>query len=510
MSTHNIRKAAALLMVATAIEKLLGFGREMVIARQFGATGLTDSYFGGFLVPNFIMVLLSAGLVNVYAPMFLSEKEINEDEAWNKMNSVSTYGLILLLIISAIGILFSRQIIELLYHEFSAESLDAAASISRIFFIGVFVYSGAIIQSSLLNSLRYFMYPIISVAFLSIGIIVWVLLFGGKTNINSIAYGYLAGAVLGFAIQYIKVRQIKAKIRFNLKVYPGFTSHFLKLLIPVLIATSMGQINLFVGTIFASYLGEGSMSYLSFAGKVTQIPILIFSGIIATIVFPDFIDFVNKNDTEKLKSCMNRALVVTLIFLIPSFVGLVVLNKEVIKLLFERNAFDSVATAMTGSALAYYAPTVIMYGSMTVISKVYYSMKDTATLMYISIVTIVLNAVLDYVLIWPMGHNGIALATSIVSLFEFGAAYILLNKKIGIKTDAYLIKNIIKICLASIVMGGVMYLFKTYLILKSFVLFFIICTVLGIAVYILILIVFKVDELNLMTDKFHLGKRRHS
>lgn len=510
MSKNNIRKAAALLMIATVIEKLLGFGREMVIARQFGATSLTDSYFGGFLVPNFIMVLLSAGLVNVYAPVFLSEKELDEEEAWNKMNSVSTYGMILLLVISAAGILLSRQIIELLYHEFSTESLNTAASISRIFFIGVFVYSGVIIQSSLLNSLRRFIYPVISVALLSVGIIICVILFGGSKNINSIAYGYLAGAILGFILQYLKIKQIKGKMRFNLKTYPGFTSKFLKLLIPVLISTSMGQINMFVDTIFASYLTPGSMSYLLYAGKVIQLPVLIFSGIIATIVFPDFIDYINNNDTGKLKTYMNRALVATLIFLIPSFVGLVVMDNEVIKLLFERNAFDSTATTMTGSALAYYAPTVILYGSMAIIAKVYYSMKDTATLMYISIITIALNAALDYILMWPMGHNGLALATSIVALFEFIAAYLLLKRKIGIKTEPYLIRNLLKIGLASLIMGCMLYIFKIYLVPHSFLVFFAASVILGIIIYFVLLAVFKVDELHIMMSKFHIKSYKHS
>jgi len=502
MPKYSIKRAAVLLMFVTIIEKLLGFGREMVIASQFGASGLTDAYVGGFLIPNFIVVLLSAGLVNIYAPVFLSEIEIDEEAAWNKINSISTYTIVMLSFITIGGIIFSRDIVTLLYHKFSQESINAATSISRVFFIGVFVYSGAIIESSLLNSFRHFLYPAVSVGLLSLGTIVWVLLFGGNYNINSIAYGYLAGAGAGFIIQYIKLSFIKAKLHINFKFYKKFTSGFLKLLFPVLVATSMSQVNLFVDTIFASYLSSGSMSYLSYAGKVTQLPILIFSGIIATIIFPDLIEFINKKDFNKLRVYLNRAIVITFIFLIPSFTGLIVLNREVIELLFQRNAFDSIATARTASALVCYSPTVVLYGIMTVLSKVYYSMKDTVTLMYISIVTILLNVLFDYILMWPMGHNGLAIATSIVAVFQLGAAYFVLKKKLGIIMDSYVLKNLFKVCIASICMAIAIYMLKLRFTLYSVTGTVILSIITGVAVYFFVLAILRVDELSLLKNKY--------
>ncbi|KPU45360.1 putative peptidoglycan biosynthesis protein MurJ [Oxobacter pfennigii] len=501
MSKYSIKRAAILMVLATIIEKALGFGREMVIASQFGATGLTDAYIGGYLVPYFIMALLYAGLVNVYSPLFLSEKEADEDMAWEKINSISSYLLILILFMTVIGIVFSGQIIKLLYPGFTPENIEAAASISRIFFIGVFIYSGTIIEGALLNCYRQFIYPLIAISLLSAGIIAGVFLFGGSTNINSIAYGYMTGAAIGLILQFMKLKSIDKRFSLNLKMYPEFTQKFFGMLLPILIATSMSQVNVFVDRIFASYLAEGSMSYLSYGNKVVELPITLFAGIISTIIFPDLIDYINKEDRENLKIYLNKALIISLIFLIPSFAGLITLRMDVVKLLYERNVFTSSDTINTSLALLGYSPTIILYGGTAVISKVYYSMRDTKTLMYISLFTIFLNALMDYFFMKTMRHLGLALATSLVAVFQFGMAYWMLKKKISISMGTYLLKNLIKICAAAAVMSGVITVLNNIISISSHTITVAILILAGVSVYFALIILFKVDEVKTIIDK---------
>lgn len=502
MPKHNIKKSAALLMTAVLIEKILGFVRDMAIASHFGATGLTDSYIGGFLIPNFIMVLLSAGFVNAYVPMFMSEMEIDEDGAWKKISSISTYLLLFLIVITVLGIVFSKDIVGILYPGFSENSLNAASSISRIFFIAVLIYSVGIIESSLLNCFRHFIYSPVSIGFLSAGTIIWIILFGKNTGINSIAYGYLAGALIGVILQYAKLKMINAKLGINFIVYKNFTSKFFNMLFPLLVATSMSQVNVFVDRIFASYLPEGSMSYLSYADRVTQLPIVFFSGVISTIIFPDLIQYINNKDNEQFKIYFNRAALITLLFLIPSFAGIMVLNREIVELLFERNAFDSLATLKTASALVFYSPTIILYGGMAIISKVYYSIKDASTLMYISIISIILNVILDYVLMNQMGHNGLALATSIVAIFQLAAAYLILKKKVDISLGNYIVRNLAKVCAASAIMVLAIILVKPYIYGLPLILLVMILIVLGIVIYFGLLTMLKVDGIELLKNKF--------
>lgn len=507
MRRYSIERAAMLMLVVTVFEKLLGFGREMVIASQFGASGLTDAYNAGYLIPYFIMALLSAGLVNVYAPVFLSEREIDENQAWDRINSISTYLVIFILILSAIGIVCSKGIARLLYPGFSEASINSTVSISRIFFVGVLLYSITVIGGSLLNCLREFSYMELSIGILSLGIIVSVLLFGGKSNINSIAYGYIAGAAAGIVIQLVKLKSVDAKIGINFKWYKEFNSKFFILLFPILVSTSMSQVNVFVDRIFASYLAEGSMSYLSFGNKVVELPIGLFSGIISTIIFPDLIEYINRKDIDKLKVYFNKALVTILIFLIPSFTGVDVLSREIVKLLYERNAFNSFDTINTANALLSYSPTIIMYGCIAIISKVYYSMKDTRTLMNISIVTIILNAVLDYLLMKPLGHNGLALATSIVSVFQFTTSYIMLNRKVNLSLRPYLLKNILKICISSAAMAGTILCIKKLMMYYSNFVLVISSIIIGALVYFAMLKLLKVDEVDSMLQK--LKFKRH-
>lgn len=506
MSKYNIKKAAAFLMVATAMEKILGFGREMVIASQFGATGLTDSYIAGYLIPNFIMVLLSAGLVNVYAPLFLTEYEKDHDKAWDKINSVSTYLMILLFAVTVIGIFISPYLTKLLYSGFNAEMLSAATSISKLFFIGVFIYSAAIIEGSILNSFRHFIYPVIALALLSISMIVFVIAFGGKTNINSIAAGYIAGAGLGLVLQFVKIKHAGGKLKPSLKVYPDFNARFISLFFPILVATSMSQVNVFVDRIFASHLPEGSMSYITYADKVTQLPIVIFSGIISTVIFPDLIQYINQRDFKKLKKYFGIAVVTTFMFAMPSYVGLSVLNNDIIKLLFERNAFDAKAVLNTASALLYYSPIVVTYSLIAVVSKVYYSMKDTSTLMYISISTIALNAILDFILMKPLLHDGLVLSTSIVSVLQFAAAYYILSKKVDISMGRDNILDIFKIVVASAAMGIVLFILKHFTVHMHIILSVGILIIAGASVYFILLLLLRVHEAGAIMDKLK-GRR---
>jgi integral membrane protein MviN len=501
MGKYNVRRAAALLMFVTIIEKVLGFGREMVVASQFGANGITDAYFAGYLIPNFIMVLLNAGLVNVYAPIFLTEWEFDRDEAWKKINSISTYLIVLLFAVTCIGAIISPYIVKLFYPGFDGQKFNATVTIARLFFIGVFVYSIAIIEGSILNCFRHFIYSAISVALLSAGMIAGVIAFGGRTNINSIAYGYYAGAVAALLMQYLKIRQMGGELKPNFRIYSDFNSKFLRLLFPVLVATSMSQVNVFVDKVFASHLPDGSMSYINYADKVTQLPIFVFSGIIATVIFPDLIEYINNKDYKNLKVYFNRAIITTMMFLIPSYVGLTVLSNGIIKLLFERNAFDSTAVVNTASAVVFYSPTLIFLGGIAVLSKVYYSMKDTSTLMFISIGTIALNAVLDYILMKPMLHNGLVLSTSIVSAIQFFTAYAFLKRKIDISMDSRMLIDLSKVIIAALSMGGVLFVLKGFLRSYPVLISVGLSIIVGVSVYFAILIVLRVEEVQVVIEK---------
>lgn len=508
MGGYSVKRAAMLLMVATAVEKILGFGREMAIAGRFGATSRTDSYIAGYLIPNFIMVLLNAGLVNVYAPLFISELKLGEREAWEKINSISTYLMLILLIVIACGMVLSPYIVKALYPGFDGVRREATVSISRLFYLGVFIYCGAIIEGSILNCYRQFIYPTVSIALLSGGTIISVLAFGRISDINSIAYGYIGGASAALILQHIKIKRIGGRLKANLTPHREFGGKFLRLLFPVLVSTSMSQANVFVDRIFASYLREGSMSYLTYADRIIGIPIVFFSGIITTVIFPDLIEYASNDDMKRLRIYFNRSLVIMLAFLIPSCVGLDALSREVVGLIFQRSMFDAAASANTASALVYYSPTIVITGGIAVLAKVYYSLKDTKTLMYVGIATILMNVVLDYLLMKPMLHNGLALATSIVALVQFIATYFLLQRRTGISDGAYLLRNLIKISASSAVLGAVIFAMKTSIDFRSGLTEVLAPGTVGAAVYFALLVALRVDGIDSAIDRLKRKNRR--
>jgi len=497
---QSIIQATFLLTLVSFIGKGLGFIREMSIASVFGAKTITDAYVVAQVLPATLAGLVGGALTTVFIPVFLEQKEkYGEKQAWKAANTVISVSIIYLSIATIFALVFTYPFTGLIAPGFSQEKRDLAVLITRMMLPCLILYGLLGLFTGLLQSYKHFFIPAIGGLLFNIFIIGFVLVFGKKFPAGSLAIGNILGILsqVVIAFWYLKKRISHLEWHIDFK-HPAVRQTFY-LMIPILIGTSAGYINLIVDRIFASGLPEGSISALNFAARVRDLPVSLFASSIATAVYPTTSELVANNDIEKIRNLLIKTLSFTWLIILPATAGLMALDKDIIRLLFERGAFDPRATYLTAGALRYYSIGIFAIASSPVVARTFYSFQDTVTPVVVSFISIGLNIVLNSILVRSMLHEGLALATSISGTFTFILLIFLLRKKMQSIGGRFLLIDFSKITIASLIMGYVvrelnLKFVKSNGSLIYEILSITILIVIGILVYILFVFLLKVKS----------------
>ena len=200
---------------------------------------------------------------------------------------------------------------------------------------------------------------------------------------------------------------------------------------PVIIGGAVYQINVLVGTLLGSFLQEGRVTVLYFADRLVQFPLGIFAIAAATAVLPSLSRQAASNDAAAFKDTFNYSVRLTLFLTIPSMVGLIILREPIITLLFQRGEFSPQAVRLTVRALLYYAIGLWAFSAVRIVAATFFALKDTRTPVIMATVSILANMVLGIILMKPLDHGGLALATSLASVLNLGLLVHALRKKLG-------------------------------------------------------------------------------
>jgi putative peptidoglycan lipid II flippase len=226
------------------------------------------------------------------------------------------------------------------------------------------------------------------------------------------------------------------------------------LMLPASFGAAIYQINIFIGTILASLLPTGSVSYLYYADRIVELPLGVFAIAVGTATLPSFSDQVAQGRIDELKRTISFSLRLILFITIPATLALIVLRVPIISVLFERGEFSAEATALTAQALLAYAVGLWAFSVIRIIVSAFYSLQDTRSPMKAAIVALVVNAVCSVTLMFPLKHGGIALATSIASAVNVGMLWVILKRRVGAILDGEFTCSVAKTALASLVMGA--------------------------------------------------------
>jgi putative peptidoglycan lipid II flippase len=330
----------------------------------------------------------------------------------------------------------SPVIIHVIAPGFSAspEKYALTVSLTRWMFPYIFFIGLVALCMGILNVLGHFAAPALAPVFLNLAMIVAVLFLSPSLDrpVYALALGVLAGGVLQLLLQLPFL--VRKGVRFWQKArlfHPGL-KRIGKLMLPAVFGAAVYQINILINTLLASLLSEGSVSYLYYADRLVQFPLGIFAIAMATAVLPSLSRQAARQDFDTLRETFGHALRLVFFITVPAMVGLILLREPIVALLFKRGAFDMKTTELTAVALLYYGIGLWAFAAVRIVVSLFYALQDTLTPVKTAVISIVVNIGLGLILMGPLQHGGLALATSLASMVNLLLLTMALKQKIGL------------------------------------------------------------------------------
>jgi len=433
----NIARAAGVLGAATMLSRIMGMVRDMVVSRLFGAGLYTDAFFAAFQIPNMLRRFFAEGaLTAAFVPTF-SEWYANKgkEETRALANVCFTLLTLVMATITILGIIFSPQIVHLMFPGFAEnpEKLSVTIFLNRLMFPYIFFVSLVALCMGILNTLRHFFTPAISTVFLNLSMILSALLLHDRFQVPivSLAVGVLIGGVLQLALQIPVLCRMGFSVRPNFNFAHPALKRITLLMGPSIFGVGVYYLNITVGSILASLLAEGSVSYLYYAQRLFEFPQGIFTVSVAQAVLPSMSRQAAAGDMDAMKESLSYGVRLTLFVTIPAMVGLIFCATPIFSLLFMGGAFDYAKAVNCGIALLYYSLGLTFVALVRVLVPAFYAMKDTRTPVMIAFAAFLLNLLFSLALMGPLLHGGLALASSLSALGNMLLLVWFLKKKIG-------------------------------------------------------------------------------
>ena len=498
---HTIAKSASVIGFATLLSRILGFIRDIVIARLFGVYVYAQAFVIAFRIPNLFRDLVGEGATNAaFVPVF-SEYTVkhSKEEFWQLINIVLNLLLVILMSLTLLGVIFSPIIVRLIAPGFvaSPEKLETTIRLTRIIFPYILLISLAAYSMGILNSLKHFAVPAFAPCLLNISIIVFALLFG--EGIKGLALGVLVGGVLQLAIQI----PILYKKGFRLKLFQQFkhpaAKTIGKLMLPRLMSSSIYQLNNFVDSIFGSLawiVGEGGVVVLYFSYRLIQFPLGIFSNALSQAILPTFSTQALDDNHDRLRQTLSWGLRANFFVMLPASAGFITLAKPIISTLFQGGRFDANSTHLTANALLFYSIGLFAYGGTKILQSCFFALKDTMTPTKTAGIALIMNVILNSVLMFPMKIAGLALATSISGTITFIILFTLLKSRLGDFKIKEIIISFARILAASLCMGIVCYFVSQNTIILNKYIQLGTVIIVGFISYIVFCYIFRVSEMQ--------------
>ncbi|MFZ2413607.1 MAG: murein biosynthesis integral membrane protein MurJ [Candidatus Cryosericum sp.] len=414
---QSVTQAAVLIAVLAFISKFIGFAREIVIARQFGATGQTDAFLVGMMVPSLVLGLFAGGLGTLIVPWYLGHKSKDPERARVLVDQVALVWSVIFVLV-CIGVwVFAPQLVHIFARGFTGTRYDLAVQVTRLLVPMGFMLILTGLFTGLLQAESSFLVAILWTIAGNAALVGCLLAFSTRMGIQAWTLGQTVMAFVGFVplVILLSGKRYGFFRRFNVRHmdWPAILQ-FAALLMPLVLAGGVGTLNVMVDRWVASRLPEGAIAALNFSGRVWTLPITLLAGPIATAVFPSFSSMAADGSAlHAMDDKMRRTLAFVAYIVLPSSAGIMVLATPITRLLFQRGAFDAGATAITASCVQMYALGLIFQAVQPILAKVFYAFKNTVTPLLIGLGIVGANMAGNIILSRYLGASGIALATSI-------------------------------------------------------------------------------------------------
>jgi putative peptidoglycan lipid II flippase len=462
-------RAAATVGGWTTLSRVLGFVRDMVIAKYMGAGLAADAFFVAFRIPNLLRRLFAEGALSAaFVPTFVETLQRNGTGEADRLARVAfTFSAIVLAGVTTLGIIFSPWVVRLIAPGFfqDPEKFALTVSLNRIMFPYIFFISLVALASGVLNAMGRFAAPAAAPLLLNLSMIASVAVsctFFHVAPSYALAWGVVAAGVLQLILQLPFLAEVGITLRpsFNFRYPPLLTIG--RLFVPAAFGGAVYQINVMIGTILASMLEPGAVSWLYYADRLVELPLGVFAVALGTAVLPSMSRQAGNGDMTALNQSVSFSLRLIAFFTIPASLALILLREPIVAVLFQRGQFSLFDTQQTANALLWYTVGLWAFSGLKVVTQAFFSLKDTKTPVKISVVAVVVNLVGGLLLMGPMEQGGLALATSIAAAVNCLVLFFMLIRRLGNFAMADFLASLGRITAASALMCLPLYLGQYY------------------------------------------------
>jgi len=453
----RLLKTAGTIGSWTLVSRVLGFVRDILLARVLGAGMLADAFFVALKLPNFFRRMFAEGTLTVaLVPVLADERRQGEAEAHDFLNALAGLLLAALLVFTILGMLGMPLLLYIFapgFHD-EAQRWQLTLSLARWMFPYMAMISLAAMSWAVLNTYRRFAVAAASPAMLNIAMIFAAIVLAPSFSnpAQALAIGVLLGGALQLAIQFPALKRIGWTPRPVWRVAHPAVKRTLKLFGPAVLGVAAVQINLLVGTILATLLPVGAVSYLYYSDRIVQLPLALFGIAMGTALLPALSEHFSRSQHALALTELRLGLGWLTWITLPATLGLLLLAEPIMTTLFEHGRFTHTDSIAAAHALQAYALGLVAFCWARVLSTACYAEKDSKTPMRYAAISVAVNILLAAMLMWPLGFVGLALATSLASFVNVALLLRHLHRRHGRVLDADSLRRMLRAVLTCLPM----------------------------------------------------------
>lgn len=442
-SRSGVIGAVLLIGLSFLGSRLLGAGRAVVIADQYGATVELDAFWVAMRLPDLVFQLLAgATLASAFIPVYARVlQDRGERAAWRLASIVLNWILLGTIALAAIVFFAAEWIVPALAPGLGEDSgiqdavIDDAIFLTRVLLLSPILFAVSGMLTGMLHARRHFLLPAISPMLYNLAIILGALLLPEELGVEALVIGVIAGSGLHLMIQLPALSSALSRSGGGLGPYFSLRDvevrEVLRLMGPRTLGLAAAQINLIVLTFFGSLVGDSSISALNFAWLLLMFPVGIFGISLATAVFPSLAEQAASGGPSAVRGMVSRTLRFTLFLAVPATVGMLLLRESIVATLLEHGAFDAAASDLVSDALLFYSIGLFAHAAIEIVSRGFYVLGDTRTPVALAVSSMLLNIMLSALLVGSLELKGLALALSVSAIAEFVFLFLLLHRALA-------------------------------------------------------------------------------
>jgi putative peptidoglycan lipid II flippase len=450
----KVTKNTSIVSFGTGISMVLGFARDILVARFFGTSSILEAFIVSFRIPNLFRSIFGEGFSDSVATPVLSEFQEDKEKLFKTGRNLISLSIIILFVCTLLGILFAKFFVVLLAPGFLKDPyrLNMAVSFTRITFLYLLFVGLSVNSFSILYALKRFFIPAVTPAFLNISFIIGLLFLSRVFEEYILVACVLGGGVLQLLFPFWFLCREGFEFRFNVKGLFGDKAliRMLKLSGPRIISSIVYQLSVIIDTVLASFtriVGPGALAALWYANRYVHFPLALFIHAVCRVAIVDLSFYHSQKRSEDFKKLFVFSFQNVIFFIIPISIIYMFLARPIIEVILMRGDFDVRSAAMTASVLFFYSFGLFFFCGIKLLVNIFYALKDTVTPAKVTVVSLVANVLMSVALMFPLKIGGIALGSSLAAILNFFILYRILIQKIGIidwqDTRSHLIKVVV-------------------------------------------------------------------